>query len=226
MSETFGSPANILQELMIVGYLCGYPHTPNVYSAYDIIKQCISIEGSFEEGGKHVTVRYGYGLALYTLTLVLSGGEIPFHAVMPVPFGSLGRIRNMCVIEGKRLHTEGIIDREGFFITFGTEIDRTINRQVRTPNAFAVCLEYDDMEGRLNKRCFMISVTMNPSYPYTSSIATDAVTERLIEICREGKTELTGEEYHEYMRKFGEPISKEYTQAGEWEPETEEWEEE
>lgn len=197
MSYSGDTTSSVTEELMMIGYLCGYAETPNPLNLYGLMKQCISIGP------------YGWGLALMALTIALSGGTVPFHAVMPLPHGALGNIRSMCVVEDRRLAKEGLIEGEGYFTSFATHRDSALKREVYIPNVFAVCFEYEDMEGDRNARCFMVRMTMNEIYPFMATIPPDRVTKALIKLCSEGRTELTGDEYAEFMSTYGQPINEE-----------------
>ena len=186
----------VTEELMLIGYLCGYVETPNSLNIYGLMKKCVSLGP------------YGWGLALMALIVTLSGGNLPFHAVLPIPHGALGRIKNMCVIEDRRLLKEGLIEAEGYFTSVARHIDSAIRKEVYVPNTFAVCLEYVDAQGKNNVRCFMVRMTMHESYPFMAVIPPDHVTEKLIELCRKGRTELTGDEYREFMMTHGQDLKE------------------
>ncbi len=197
MSYPEGTTSQVTEELMMIGYLCGFTETPNPLNVYGLMKKCVSLGP------------YGWGLALMALIVTLSGGNIPFHAVMPVPHGALGKLRSMCVIEDRRLMKEGILEGEGYFTAIARHTDTALRKEAYVPNVFAVCLEYDDMEGNRNARCFMVKMTMNDVYPFMTTIPPDSVVRKLVELCREGRTELTGSEYVEFMNMHGQPMKEE-----------------
>lgn len=181
----------VFSELLMIGYFCGFTDRPKVGNIMELMKRCISLGPQ------------GYGLALYALTIALSGGTIPYFSVNPIPFGLVGRITRICVIEAPLLKKYGIVSELGFYTT---TVEREVGEDeenvyiVEYPEAFAVVIIYKDMDGNENTRAFIIQHTQNSNYPWISIIPTDKHIRILGELCRNNKFYASVEELREMAR--------------------------
>ncbi|NPA98565.1 MAG: hypothetical protein GXO43_04215 [Crenarchaeota archaeon] len=173
-----GQGGSVSNELHMIGWLCGVDSDPSDLNLEEIMKKCIS-HGP-----------YGYGLALFALYFVLNG-SVPYHTFSPIPFGYIGRIKAMYVINGATLNKHNIIEDLGFY-TMSTRY--TVDAPDKPgkmyeyvyPNAFAVVIFYTDLNDRLNIRAFIVLQTQNNSDPFMAVLADDTTTEKLVEIIKTG----------------------------------------
>ena len=212
MSAYLSPGASIVEELMSIGFLCGYTGTPSIYEAHEIVKRCASI-------GPH-----GWGLALLAVNAMLSGGDLPYNKVSAIPFGYVDRLRGVWVIDSGRLVKEGLIRDEGFYLVryevstpAETEEGKPARYVYEKPQAFGIVIAYcEDKCGapggeRLTWRCFLIQQTGRDNYPWIAMIPTDEACIRMIALAREGKTSLTWEEEQEWIRSHGRLVEEEQT---------------
>ena len=202
-------PGATISEFVMIAHMCGYDKTPTLESAFEIMKRCISQKLRIKKGNKEYVFIPGYGLAMLLLQILLTGGDVPFHTVSPIPLGNIAKVTHMCLIDPKRLNKEGITKFEDYF-TMTTTIS-TENKKIDYPTVFGVCMQYLDNEFSPNWRCFLIKRTRDLTYPFIAVIPTDKDINKMIEICRTRKEDLTGSELIEWIETQGTPITKEET---------------
>ena len=173
-----GQGGSVSNELHMIGWLCGADFEPSDINLEQLMEKCIS-HGP-----------YGYGLALFALYFVLNG-SVPYHTFAPVPFGFIGRIEKMVVINGATLNKHNIIEDLGFYTMSGRYSVDSPEKPDKMyeyvyPNAFAVVIFYRDLKDRLNVRAFIVLQTQNKADPFMAVLADDATTEKLMEIIKTG----------------------------------------
>ncbi len=193
MSE-FASESPVYHELAMIAYYCGYQQTPSLDAIYNIMQKCISIG------------RIGWGLALFALNLALSGGSIPFYAVMPIPFAHLARLKELYVVHELVLVREQIAQHEGFFTVTSTRIAG--GRKLDYPTVFGVVLVYEDESGNENVRCFLVKRTNLNNYPFMATIPSDETCRKMLRLCRENRHVMSEEEIERYIREHGVQIEE------------------
>jgi len=110
------------------------------------------------------------GLALYLLTLLLSGCRLPFHAVMPVPYNALGRIKGIWIFDSRTLKKLGIRGGEGWF---------------DTNSVWAWVVKYGTVDGDDGSSCFIVRRLEFDEYPYSAMVCSPEDSEKLLKACKE-----------------------------------------
>jgi len=154
------TPETVVHEIAMIAYYCGWSSPtgrgPTLDEVPEIVRVCVSV------GPR------GWGLALLALNLMLSGGAIPFYAVMPVPRAYLGRVTRMCVLEEGNL-PKGDFKSRDFFSAGGS---------------FGFVVEYRDLGNVVNSRCFIVRKTAISNYPFMAEIPPDDVCREMTDVCR------------------------------------------
>jgi len=158
------SEHDTVPEVLAVAFLCG-SRRGSLYFAdvFDVMASCLS----------HGEV--GWGLALFLLNVVASGGNVAPTATSVIPFGGISRVKAIHVMDEN--FTKEIIERESIpslVVKREEKVEEKVVKSETLPMAFSVYLSYVDYSGRENKRVLVVAKTNHTQTPYTVFVCSDS----------------------------------------------------